>query len=245
MLPFPADTTCDIYRAGNAPPSAPNMAGVVSHLVPCFERGREAGEGEAAALHFTHLLYVELATDMRDDFGEYSVTGNADTVYVPDQSGIPLQVVFVERVGRGGPQECKKVYLDRKLPTWPLSAAQCGGAGGGSGVMTNCCMADIPTLLHVTVSSKTGTCTCLPNALTLTWNGSAWSAGGAGTCTAPDVFLICSGSTVNGFLLYAPVAGITGGAPAAGSTCSPFDLVFSSLSISGCCNGTATFHVTE
>ncbi len=71
---------------------------------------------------WTHLMLVDVSADVRDgyDQGNWNATAG-DSVYVPDQSGTPFQVLFVERVGRGTAQDHKRVFLDRKLPTWPTN----------------------------------------------------------------------------------------------------------------------------
>jgi hypothetical protein len=124
-LPLTANTTCDIYRAGNAPPAAPDVAGVRCHLRAAYGKGLEEGEGDPLNLRFTHLLFVDLAADVRDAYDAGRVGATADTVYTPDSTGTALRVVFVERRGRGSPGDHKKVYLSRTGP----GAAGVGGPG--------------------------------------------------------------------------------------------------------------------
>jgi hypothetical protein len=38
-LPVPTNTTCDIYRSGNAPPNTPDVAGVAVSLAPIYLQG--------------------------------------------------------------------------------------------------------------------------------------------------------------------------------------------------------------
>lgn len=135
-LPFAPNATCDIYRAGNAPPSAPDVAGVSCHVRPAYREGRERGDSEAAQLRYTHVLSVDLAVDVRDDFSAFTGSAtNRDVLYIPDQTGVGFQVNFVERVNRGGSGDHKRVYLDRKLPAWPMPThallAHPGGAQVG------------------------------------------------------------------------------------------------------------------
>src|SRR4051812_33112248 len=102
--------TCDIYRNGNAPPAAADVAQVACTLVPAFEAGREAGEGESVNLRYTHILTLASTVDVRDGFSEFVVTTtDRDTVYVPDGSGIAYVVVYVEKVGN-----TRKIFLSRK-----------------------------------------------------------------------------------------------------------------------------------
>jgi PKD repeat protein len=128
MLPWPANTTCEIYRSGNAPPANPDVLGLKSiHLISCFQRGREVGETENEAIRFTHIAYAELTTDIRDNINNFVQGASPDTIYIPDKNGIGYKVAFVERVNRNTPTDCKKIYLNRKLPSWPLNASQCQG----------------------------------------------------------------------------------------------------------------------
>src|SRR5436305_1605857 len=121
-LPFASNTTCDIYRAGNEPPNAPDVAGVQCYLVGDFFRRTESGEGDAAGGRYTHTLLVPLATDIRDDYDAGTFGTGNDSVYVPDKNGTAFYVRFVEVKSRGTPAAHKKVYLDRRQVTgWPTS----------------------------------------------------------------------------------------------------------------------------
>jgi hypothetical protein len=112
------NSTCDIYRAGRAPPAAPDVAGAACWLEADYGRRQEVGEGEAAAGRFTHLMRVELSVDIRDDYDRGVIGTNMDTVWVPDQNGTAFAVVFVERVGFGTSGDHQRVYLDRKAGNW-------------------------------------------------------------------------------------------------------------------------------
>ena len=120
-LPFAANTTCDIYRSGNSPPAAPDVAAVACHLKACYSAGLERGEGDGVDKKFTHVLLVDYPTDIRDDWDNETVGNNADTVYVPDKNGVSFRVIFVEFWMPGTPLRHKRVYLARKLPTWPTN----------------------------------------------------------------------------------------------------------------------------
>jgi len=122
-LPVQTNTTCDVYHAPNVPPSAPDVAALPCFLRPAFRDGQEVGE-EGASNHFSHVMFVAADADVRDGNGStasgtYSIGMNADTVWVPDQNGTRFHVFFVERVGRGTPQDHKRVYLSRSQVTWP------------------------------------------------------------------------------------------------------------------------------
>jgi hypothetical protein len=111
-LPIPNNTTVDIYHGGNAPPAAPDVAGVKVYLQ---ERFRNIKQAPAAVLPYTHMCYLPPGTDVRDAYNG----GNADHFYVPDKNGTNFTVQFVARVGRGTPTDMKIVYLNRIGITWP------------------------------------------------------------------------------------------------------------------------------
>src|SRR5262245_40751958 len=121
-LPMPPNTTCDIYRSGNAPPTAPDVKAVPCVLTAAYAGGLEADEDATEFSHkFTHVLLVDVATDIRDAYNQGVVGATADAVYVPDQNGTSFRVVFVERQQRGAAQDHKRVYVRRILPTWPTN----------------------------------------------------------------------------------------------------------------------------
>ncbi len=120
-LPVTPNTTCDIYRAGNNPPAAPDVAGVRCNLKPDWRGGMEAGDraGLTAASVWTHIMEVETSVDIRDNYAGALATNLSDHVWVPDKNGTKFIVVFIERVGRGTAFDYKRAYLDRQAPTWP------------------------------------------------------------------------------------------------------------------------------
>ena len=114
-LPAP-NTTCDIYYSPNAPPAAPDVAGVACHLTAGFVEGSEASVG-SQTFRWTHLLYVTATVDIRDTWPNVP----ANQVYIPDKNNTAFDVVFVELVNRGTPAAYKRVFLNRQAPTWPTS----------------------------------------------------------------------------------------------------------------------------
>src|SRR5262245_28868932 len=110
------NTTCDVYFSPNVPPAAPDVAGVVCHLSAEFSRGAEGSEGDQT-FRWTHLLYVNADVDIRDTYPN----APANRVYVPDKNGTGFDIVFVEIVNRGTPAAYKRVFLDRRTPTWPTN----------------------------------------------------------------------------------------------------------------------------
>ncbi len=109
-----SNTTCDIYRSGNSPPAAPDVAAVKCFLEP-------KGQSTLTTQNYTHVLWVGPTIDIRDDTsgGTFSVGANTDKVYVPDKNGTLFKVVLVRRYARGTPVDHKKALLLRQAPSWP------------------------------------------------------------------------------------------------------------------------------
>jgi len=116
-------TTMDIYRTTTAPPAAPAVAAVPILLEADFHIRGESSEGDVAAGHYTHTCLVQSPfTDVRDDYNEGTRGANYDVVWIPDQNGSALVVRFVEIVQfEGSATLFQRVYLDRRLPTWPAT----------------------------------------------------------------------------------------------------------------------------
>jgi hypothetical protein len=118
-LPMPANTTCDIYHANNAPPASPDVAGV-----KCFLMAH--GQSTLTSTKYTHVLYVDATVDIRDNYDPPTMTSpipggatSGETVYVPDKTGTAFTVVLVRRFGRGTAFDHKRVLLLRQAVTWP------------------------------------------------------------------------------------------------------------------------------
>lgn len=111
------NTTADFYLNGNAPPAAPDVAFIKCNVTARFAQGQEASEGDTD-FRWTHLLTCNPDEDIRD---VYPASANRHAVYVPDENGTAFDVVFVELVNRGLPTAYKRVYLDRRAPTWPTN----------------------------------------------------------------------------------------------------------------------------
>jgi hypothetical protein len=121
-LPLNNNTTCDIYRNGNSPPAAPDVAAVKIFLTANFAQDHDKAITGTTYLRWTHTALVPLGTDIRDGYaaGLTSVNAvNQDTIYVPDKNGTHFTVIFVERINRNTPQDCFRVYLQRVAPGWP------------------------------------------------------------------------------------------------------------------------------
>jgi hypothetical protein len=95
-------TTCDIYRSGNVPPAAPDVAGVTVHIQGRYRNIKPS-------LKYTHKAYFALGADIRD----------TDTIYVPNQNGTSFAVVKLGRVRSLGGQEVKSALLVRGSAPWP------------------------------------------------------------------------------------------------------------------------------
>jgi hypothetical protein len=114
-LPIPPNVTFDIYHQPNAPPAAPNVAGVKGHLVERFGNIKPPGSATHPFNTYTHVLHVAVNTDLRDD------ATAPDAVYVPDKNGTKFVVVWVARQGRGTALDMKVAYLARSNPAWPTT----------------------------------------------------------------------------------------------------------------------------
>lgn len=117
----PRSTTAVAYRAGNSPPSAPDVTLFPCTLWASFQLRVEAGEGDTAAGHFSHIMTCHVDTDIRDDYDEGTPGANNDAVYVPDENGTEFGVRFAEVVELTDGTLVRRVYLDRREVTWPSS----------------------------------------------------------------------------------------------------------------------------
>lgn len=121
-LPIRPNTTCDIFRISHAPPGDdPDVAAVPCFLLPDWRRGQEAGDRSNPGLTWTHVLLVAADVDIRDQYIGISGQSGQDRIWIPDGNGTSFNVVFVELVQRGTPNEHKRVYIDRFAPTWPTN----------------------------------------------------------------------------------------------------------------------------
>jgi hypothetical protein len=120
-----SNTTCDVYRSGNAPPAAPDVAGVKIFLTEDFATAHNAAVASSTYARWTHLALMAPTTDIRDGYGtsaNFQLSFSSfDTIYVPDKNGQAYQVLFVARAGRGTPGDIKKVYLQRQTGSWPTN----------------------------------------------------------------------------------------------------------------------------
>jgi hypothetical protein len=110
------NTTVDIYIDPNAPPAAPDTAGVACHLAPDWRLGSQNAQGDLN-WRWTHVMYCNLGVDIRDGWP----TAIANRVYMPDLTGTRFDVVFVEVVNRGQANGYLRIFLKRNTPSWPTA----------------------------------------------------------------------------------------------------------------------------
>jgi len=101
-FPIPPNTTCDIYHSGNAPPAAPDVAGVAINLVLHPANLKQD-------ITYSHWADMPLATSV----------AAGDSLYVPDKNGTQFKVQTYERIRFGGGNDFKRVYLMRQAVSWP------------------------------------------------------------------------------------------------------------------------------
>jgi hypothetical protein len=94
--------------------------------VPCilasdWRLGQDNGDRRVNAIAWTDFMLVDASIDVRDGYTGASTFTAQDTVYIPDATGTPFTVIFVELWQRG-PAQYKRVYLDRGLPNWPTDS---------------------------------------------------------------------------------------------------------------------------
>lgn len=104
----------------------------------------------------------------------------------------------------------------------------------------------LPSILNVTVTNKTGDCTCLPDNFMITWDemNSQWIATldfCSGGLTGWTLSCDMGGTSISDF----SVNSLSSSHPDPSSTLSPVNLIFSGNVLGLNCTGTATFTVTE
>ncbi len=122
-----SNTTADLYHNPHIPPATPDEAGVKVLLQGDFAGAHAASLSGATPWRWTHIALVDPTVDVRDPYtggtspttGEGTAPSWQDVLYVPNKSGTPFNVIFVERLGRGTPGDVKRVYLQRATPAWP------------------------------------------------------------------------------------------------------------------------------
>jgi hypothetical protein len=98
------------------------VPGVPCYLKPIYMQGLERGEGDSTSLKYTHSLLVDVTADIRDAYNLQVIGATYDTVYIPDKNGTAWIVVFTEMVDIGvAAYQHKRVYITRKLPTYPTN----------------------------------------------------------------------------------------------------------------------------
>ena len=106
-----------IHRATHPPPAAATATNVSGYLDGAYAEGLVRAQTRPS-LRYTHVLLLDPAVDVRDDFAEFDRTGGRDLVVL----GTTLfEVVFVERPFPGSAGDVKRVYLLRRATAWPNS----------------------------------------------------------------------------------------------------------------------------
>lgn len=230
-LPIATNTTGDVYRSGTAPPANPAVEALPLYLSGDYRERMQIGAGLANALRFTHTALVAVDSDIRDGFASFASVSGGDILYIPDRTGTPYLVVFIERHGRGLATDHKKIYLNRDAVDWVGT------------VTVGCCGNALSKALVGTISNKTGACSCLPDAVTLIWNAgtSAWEAN-ITTCSSDMTLAFsCGGADCSAFSL--DVNGSAGGPDSC--TCSPLSLTFANRSGGSSCTGNFDLQIGE
>jgi hypothetical protein len=248
-LAIPTNCTFDVYRgyAPATPCSPPNQPAAVVDAQGVLRQHVRNGRfgftpAGAQPMHWTTLLLCDASIDIRDawnaELNTFSET-QADTVMMHDYPipGVktPFCVVQVQlRARKAG--KYLRCYLDRAQPCY--------------GVMTVCCgNVSIPTTLHATFTSGTGTCTCL-NGITIVLthqpNG-IWQGSFAG-CGRPrsDAAFYCQGTQWIFQLVNPNLNACQSDQTVLTGTCSPFAFTgpVTILAATPCCTGTIQVTVT-
>jgi hypothetical protein len=105
-----ANATADVYIAPNAPPAAPDLAGLPIYLQP---RRRNIKPTDP----YDYVIWIDPTVDLHD------VSGAQPSFYVPDRSGLQYVVYYVQIEGRGTAYARKACYCRRNNPTSTSQAA--------------------------------------------------------------------------------------------------------------------------
>lgn len=255
-LVLPINVNVDVYRGFSAASpypvaavtklSAPQVPGNLQHNVRLGRLGR------GQYLHWTHVLYLPPGTDVRGAYNSQlnsSPSAQADTIEIADYP-IPgwctaFAVVLVQRVGRGTPGDCLRVYLDRVQPR--LGPCQTGES-------LPCCPNPLPDRVYATIANVAG-CACIDgfvlpldfdNGLNR-WGGVQTVCGGVSSLT---LFWFCGDDDCTTARVVGSYDGFNAIAATVdpGCSCSPLNMVFSNVALgtpqSTCANATLKITIT-
>lgn len=255
-LLLPTNVRVDIYRTFSAPSPYPAAAStpvgalqVPGHLKHNVRLGRF---GAGQYLHWTHVLYLPPGTDVRSAYSSQLngwPAAQADTILVQDYPAAGWCTAFLavleQRVNRGTRGDCLRVYLDRVQPR--LGPCQ-------SGLTLPCCPTPLPATVHATMQNVSG-CPCIDGevvALTYQAVTNSWS-GFKDVCSGPHRITLgyscgisdCTTATLTGsFDGYNFPSAVVD----PGCTCSPLNMVFSSITFdplaSVCANAVVRIIIT-
>jgi hypothetical protein len=252
---MPSNANVDIYRTFSAsspypvastPIAVPQVPGYIKQNV------RLGRLGMGRYLHWTHVLYLPPGTDIRSAYGSQLnswPSAQADTVLVQDYPAAgwcsAFLVVLVQRVNRGNPGDCLRVYLDRVQPI----QGQCQ-----QGVTLPCCPNPLPLTVHATIHNVSG-CPCIDGevvALTYSSVTNSWS-GYKSVCGGPHLITLgysCGIHDCSTAALTGSFDGYNFPSPPLdpGCSCSPLNMGFSGVSFNPlatvCPNATVQITVT-
>ena len=109
-LPIPPNVMFVVLRTGFAPtPARPGF----------LDSAYEAGATGVPWMRYTHVLLADPSVDVRDAFNDFDTPGTPDQIATPDASGTTWDVVFVDRPQRGQAAAVVRIFLCRRLPTYP------------------------------------------------------------------------------------------------------------------------------
>lgn len=108
---------CDIFSAAAPPPAAPRIAGQVCQLRAPSVQAQNLGNG-LLAITQTIALILPKGTDIRDQY--CTPINSSDIVELPPGTGCRYQVLWVNDIGRGFPNEHRYATLAKiSSGPWP------------------------------------------------------------------------------------------------------------------------------
>jgi hypothetical protein len=236
-LLLPTNVSVDIYRGFSAsiPYPVASTPAAMAQAAGRIEQNIRLGRfGHGQFLHWTHVLYLPPGTDVRSAYNSLLNSwpaAQADTITIADYP-IPgwctaFLVVLVQRIGRGTPGDCLRVYLDRVQPR--QGACQ-------QGHNLRCCPNPLPDTVHATIRNVSG-CACLDGevvALTFESLTSRW-VGDKDICGSHPISLgfdcgVTSCDTASVTTIFDSINQTTVDV-LPGCSCSPLNMVFDNLTL--------------
>lgn len=146
--------------------------------------------------------------------------------------------------------------LGPSLPGSEVEAGSVSGSGSLRHITTACCpVTGLPEILHAVIFNQTGTCACLPAALTFTWNGvlglsAIWNSEVIHGCSSDPMtfFIRCRAGAVDCIgmsLLSSQCVSMGSVNPAGDCSCDPAYFHYTVTGLTDCCAGGFEMIVTE